>query len=614
MSVVANVAVNLDASKAVNALNALNSKSGDVTRNIGGAFQTLGGKLETFGQKFQSVGGVLASLGAGAALSGIVKAGLEADNLNRRITALAGASGESQKVFEIASQAASKFGMSQNEAASGVADLYGRLRPAGIALTDIKSVFFGVSNAANAMGLSGDQASGVMLQLSQALGSGKLQGDELRSVMEQLPAVGQAVAKVMGVTVGEVKQLGADGKITTEIMIKAAKELEKMAGVDPTPMRKFQAAVSDLSTTFGQQLTPVLIPIIEQMTGLLRAFGALPQPIQQATVAIVALAGAFVIIAPAITTLGTALTALASLQLGAVIAGWAGAVGPAVAAIISTLSGLLAWVGGTLIPGLLAFFSGPVGWTVLAVAAVVAMAIAFREPILKFFSWLGGAVRDGVKVVWQAGEPIRKFWVGVWDTAKRTTITFLSWIRTAWQSIGTAFTGYVVKPLTGAWNSIINTAKSALRALLLYIANQINKVGGLINNLISAYNRLPAPDIPLVPRLIIPAFAQGGVVTGPTLAMVGEGGEPEYIIPQSKMRQASMNYLSGARGDSVLGVSSSESDSVSPRINITTGPVIEMDGKQYVTMADLERAMRMTAEGVIGKLRTPSARTALGMR
>jgi len=47
-------------------------------------------------------------------------------------------------------------------------------------------------------------------------------------------------------------------------------------------------------------------------------------------------------------------------------------------------------------------------------------------------------------------------------------------------------------------------------------------------------------------------FAEGGFVTGPTRAVVGEGGEPEYIIPASKMRAAMGRYASGARGPGVI--------------------------------------------------------------
>jgi hypothetical protein len=50
-----------------------------------------------------------------------------------------------------------------------------------------------------------------------------------------------------------------------------------------------------------------------------------------------------------------------------------------------------------------------------------------------------------------------------------------------------------------------------------------------------------------------PSFmAEGGFVTGPTRAIVGEGGEPEYVIPASKMRGAMSRYASGARGSAVI--------------------------------------------------------------
>jgi hypothetical protein len=52
--------------------------------------------------------------------------------------------------------------------------------------------------------------------------------------------------------------------------------------------------------------------------------------------------------------------------------------------------------------------------------------------------------------------------------------------------------------------------------------------------------------------LKIPGFADGGYVSGPTAAVVGEGGEPEYIIPESKMRESMSRYSRGARGGSVI--------------------------------------------------------------
>ena len=50
----------------------------------------------------------------------------------------------------------------------------------------------------------------------------------------------------------------------------------------------------------------------------------------------------------------------------------------------------------------------------------------------------------------------------------------------------------------------------------------------------------------------MPTFAEGGFVSGPTSAIIGEGGEPEYVIPESKMRESMARYSAGSRGAGVI--------------------------------------------------------------
>jgi hypothetical protein len=50
-----------------------------------------------------------------------------------------------------------------------------------------------------------------------------------------------------------------------------------------------------------------------------------------------------------------------------------------------------------------------------------------------------------------------------------------------------------------------------------------------------------------------------------------------------------------------------------PTINITTGPVVQFGGEQYVTVSDMQAAMQATARGVLGSLRNPSTRISLGL-
>jgi len=379
-------------------------------------------------------------------------------------------------------------------------------------------------------------------------------------------------------------------------------------------MVDLQTGMAKLGVSLGTALMPFLSATTDALVGLVNAFNSLPGPLQGIIAGVGVLVISFGLLAPAIASVIQIAGALSGLQLGATIAGWLGAVGPAVAGMTAALSGLLAWIGGTLIPGLVAFFSGPVGWTILAVAAVVAMCIAFREPIGRFFTWLGSTVMDGIQVIWEAGEPIRQFWSGVWDSAKTLANNFFNWIGSAWQSISKSFNDYVVKPLGNAWNAVINTGKTAVRGFLQNIANSINTVAGLINRLISAYNRLPAPDIPLIPQLTVPAFARGGYVGGGTLAMVGEAG-PEYIVPERKAAAFAMNYLGGARGAAAIpAYAQGGYVGGNAQINVTTGPVMQQGGQQYVSMADLEKAMRKTADGIYASLRTPAGRYAVGVR
>lgn len=755
MSVVANVAVNLDSTAATRALQSLVAAASAAAQKLNGAFDGIGGKISSLGGKISGLGGSLvnlgtaaAGIGAGALVKGFVDAGLQADRADKTIKSLAGSYGEYGKVSQLTTQAAKEFGIGQTTAAKSVADLYGRLRPMGISLNNIGKTYFGVNKAAALMNLTSADTEGVMLQLSQAMGSGALQGDELRSIMEQLPAVGQAVAKVMGVTVGEVKKLGSDGKITTDVIIKAMDELNKIKPPPPDPFKMLTAAMEDASTAIGIQLLPVITPLIQKISELAQrfteletgrtlaealtplgeallfmvdAFLKLDPNMQKTIVQFAAIAAAvslvLVPIGLAVSAIGSIVSAVGATvtfltgagAIGPIIAGWAGAIGPAIAGMTAALGGFLAWLTGTLLPGLIAFFSGPAGWIALAVVAVVAMAIAFREPLMDFLKWLGswgepvrklfadlwskivdavetafefvGKIIGDAAVAWVGFvnnlfiKPYIAFWQGLatyavtaltntgtkistsvgswistintifvkpyidlWNNVLRRPVTqMLNWLVAGWNRFMNFFQTSIITPITSLWSkvvafipsamatardavvsiwtNVVNIIRNVINGILRAIAGNINKVIDLINAVIDKYNALPIPGKPTASRLsrvAVPQFAQGGTVNRPTLAMVGEGGEREYIVPESKMAQASANYLAGARGDAVLN-GGGGGGGASPVINITTGPVMEFNGQRYVTVADMERAMRATADGVIGRLRTPSARVALGM-
>lgn len=81
--------------------------------------------------------------------------------------------------------------------------------------TEIVNKAFKAGGAATSEQIAG------ILQLSQALGSGILQGDELRSLRENAPLLAKAIADEFGVTIAGLKDLGAEGKLTTDRVFKA---------------------------------------------------------------------------------------------------------------------------------------------------------------------------------------------------------------------------------------------------------------------------------------------------------------------------------------------------------------------------------------------------------
>lgn len=94
-------------------------------------------------------------------------------------------------------------------------------------------------------GASTEEASNAMLQLSQALGSGVLRGDELNSIFEQAPNLIQAVADYMDVPIGKIREMASEGELTADV-VKAA----IFASADD-----INEAFAEMPMTFGQMWT-----------------------------------------------------------------------------------------------------------------------------------------------------------------------------------------------------------------------------------------------------------------------------------------------------------------------------------------------------------------------
>lgn len=131
-----------------------------------------------------------------------------------------------RELFAIANRSRSSW--------EGVSEIYNRAalsaKALGISQKDVLAFTEGVSKAAVVSGAGAQEARAALIQLGQAVASNRLGGDELRSVLEQLPMAADVIANYMTslgtfgtVTRGNIRDLGRQGKITAEIMIEAFK-------------------------------------------------------------------------------------------------------------------------------------------------------------------------------------------------------------------------------------------------------------------------------------------------------------------------------------------------------------------------------------------------------
>ena len=142
-------------------------------------------------------------------------------------------------------------------------------------------------------------------------------------------------------------------------------------------------------------------------------------------------------------------------------------------------------------------------------------------------------------------------------------------------------------------------AKQITLIILQTILNALSGGGtfGTANKNLSGAGALTPKGGKLFPSGV---FAEGGFVTGPTNALIGEGGEPEYVIPQSKMSAAMSRYSRGARGESVIPSSGTSTESAGGTA-IATAPidvrytVERINSVDYVTADQFQAGMRQAA-------------------
>lgn len=543
-----------------------------LNRSLGTTTKTAGGLKGAF-QSLQAAGtsfiGVIGAAGIGAALKQSIDtfAGFQAETklLENGLKNVGAAAGELDKLQKIASDLGEATLFNEEDFRQG----FGLLTSFGnIGVQNYERV---AKAAADVAYTSGTEVSGAFMQLAKALND---------------PAKGLAALGRSGIQFTEDQKTVIEGLVETNQLAKAQnlilQELEKqyggnavaaatgLAGAFDTLGEKFY----DLQVALGPVIEQILGPLIVGLTKMVDLLANAPGPVQTLVVAIGGLGAAIVALAPVIAIIGT---------IAPAFAGIAAAVGPAIAAIKALGVVLVATIG-----------AGPLAIGALLVAAGVAIYV-FRDKIADAFKAIGDLF---VRI----GKEFNDFVIKPITNGAKAVVN----------AIADAFKG-LANALKAPFEAVARFIRAIFNSYLGMVEKFINGAISGINNLIASANRalsaLKLPTIPTVSNVNLPRFAQGGVVNGPTVAMVGEGGQREYIIPESKMARASANYLMGMRGASVIPNTAAASASQgNTTVQIRTGPVLQQGGQRYVTIDDLERSLNSLAANLLGNNRSFAGR------
>lgn len=294
-------------------------------------------------------------------------------------------------------------------------------------------------------GTSAASIDAAMLQLTQAMSSGVLRGEELNSVFEQAPTIIQAIADYLGVPIGKIREMAAEGQITSTIVKNAM-----LASAD-----EINAKFAAMPMTFSQVWTIAKNIALEAFTPVLTLIGQGAQWIYDN----------WSMIAPVFWGLAAA------------------ALGYAVALGIQTAA---TWIAnGAAQAFFTTLLTNPLFWIALAIGVVVAA----------IYRWVQSV--GGLKVAWLI---CINAVLTAWDWVKIGFMTGVYFVMNLWNRLQLAF-------YTASVN-IQNFMGDMKAGVLTILQNMVNGAIDIINGFINTLNKIPGVSIDAIEKVTFGTTAQ----------------------------------------------------------------------------------------------------------
>ena len=339
-------------------------------------------------------------------------------------------------------------------------------------------------------GASTQEASAAMLQLTQSLAKGCLNGDELTSVMENGSAVTKTIAEYMGITQGELKDLAAEGQVTSDIIIaamlgaadqtNAAFETLPMTWADVWQSMKNSALVAfrpvlqrinDLANSQAVQTfvngaieaMAVLANIVLNIFDLIGTVGgfiadnwSVISPIIYGVIGALAVYAAYLGIVKGIEIASAAATAIHSVAMSAKIGVMAALTGQTMAATAAQMG----YNG--------ALYACPVVWIIMLLIALIAIIFAVCNAIAK----MTGIANSGFGVITGGVNVVIQLFKNLGLTVANIAL-----------GIGNAIAALASNMMTAFHNAICNVQS--------WFYNLLSTACSVIENIAAALNKLP---------------------------------------------------------------------------------------------------------------------------
>lgn len=370
--------------------------------------------------------------------------GLEAQNLSAVYRELLGVANSTRQSFE------------------GTVETYSRLansaKDMGLSQQELITFTKSLNQAIALSGASATEAQAGMIQLAQGMASGVLRGDELNSVLEQLPTVADVIAKQLNVTRGQLRQMGQDGKITADIIFDA-----------------FQNARGELEERFGKA-----VPTIGQSFQVLKNNVIdLVGRFDQATGASEAISRALLFVSENLDTIAkVALSAAAGLAL---VGGTASAINLARNAVLALNAAIAA---------------NPIGFLLVVLTSAITALTLFRDQInlgVDDVTTLGDMMRA-------LGETVGAVFGAIWQWAQDTFGPLIQLIKDWVGEVDVSIIGILrfvakgVDTYIGAWRGAIMAVVALFKGLPAALGDlmtrALNVVLGKIGSFVNAAGEL----------------------------------------------------------------------------------------------------------------------------